>query len=283
MDRRLILFLELVRGCNNVECPSWGSVCQYDGQQYMSLETLGRVSKEVKEAIEDFPFKTVDIWTYGCGDSLDHPEVDKMLNVVRKEFDSVGKISMAIDSHRDVLPGKWWKYLDKVKIIHKQAETFDWVTEARKWSTLPRQMSHKLITNKITKSMWKSWKEEDFITELKAVPWHDIQLATDSPVFTQRANISFEEGVPFKEGPYPGFPVRRAMINWDGTIRRCLVSPTEYTSIHELITGPDKVCYTCFPLTGGGLAKFYDDCVVSTPSANCVSDGYFSLGFPGVD
>jgi len=131
--------------------------------------------------------------------------------------------------------------------------------------------------------MWKTWKEEDFITELKAVPWHDIQLGTDNPVFTKRGSIDFELGVPHKDGPYPGFPVRRAMISWDGSTRRCLIAPSEHDSIYNLITGPDIVCQTCFPLTGGGLAKFYDDCVITTPSANCVSDGYFSLGFPGVN
>jgi hypothetical protein len=273
---RLIVFMELVRGCNNVDCPSWGVVCKYGTQKSMTMDTLKKVNSGIAEALDQpHPFEVVDLWTYGCGDSLDHPELPEMLKAVREDLGHLGKISMAIDSRRDMVEGNWWKYLDKVKIIHKLPDTFDWVSRAKYWSKLPIKMSHKLITNKLTNEMWDIWKNSGFITELKAVPWHDIELGTERPTLTKRNNIVCETGFPSAPGPYPGRPVRRAMINWDGSLRRCLVNGTQHISIKDLFLGDDEVCKECFPLTGGGLAKFYENQVTLTPSATCVSDGYF--------
>lgn len=273
---RLIIFLELVRGCNNKECPSWGSVCKYDGQHYMELKTISQIAEQLKEVLKDDPFEVVDLWTYGCGDSLDHPEIDKVLKRVRQDLGDSCKISMAIDSRRDILKGTWWTNLSKIKIIHKIPESFDWLSSAKKWSSLPIPMSHKLITNHITNDMWHIWKTSGFIEEMKAVPWHDIALGTDSPVFTKRSKMRFDPELPVVAEAYPGKPVRRMMISYDGSLRRCLISPTSYQTIKKLAFGKEDVCQTCFPLTGGELVKFHDDYISVTPSANCVSDGYYS-------
>jgi hypothetical protein len=315
---RLIIFMELVRGCQNVDCPSWGVVCKYEEQTFVTSETLNASCQKIKEVLAHTnPFEVIDIWAYGCGDSLDHPHLCEMLSIMKSQLGDLGKMSMAIDSRREV-PGHfckgaivdedlsrnrwlirchtcdqvfegvssnsqgawvadsmWYSYLDKIKIIHKKPEEFDWLARAKTWSALPITMSHKLITNRITGDMWDAWKHEPFLKELKAVPWHDIELGTSAPIFTKREKILCDTDVPSKEGPYPGRPVRRIMVNWDGSLRRCLVSPTQYSNLHDLILGEDRVCQTCFPLTGGGLAKFYEDHVLLTPSASCVSDGYF--------
>jgi hypothetical protein len=196
----------------------------------------------------------------------------------------LGKISLATDSHRAVPAGDWWTYLDKVKVIHKQPESFDWETEAIRWAhTCGAPMSHKLIPKEggISKAMWDVWQRHlaqgGPITELKAVPWHDVHLGTETPKFTRRRQLIIGEGVPWREEAYPGRPVRRVMVTWDGSLRRCLVAPTQAPTLRDLVLGEDTLCHTCFPLTGGNLAKFYPDRVALTPSAACVSDGYLSL------
>lgn len=275
---RLIVFLELVDGCKNKKCPSWGSVCTPRSQNFMSEETLNRVISEMKQVFDaKHPFEVIDLWTYGNGDSLDHPELEKMLWIIKKELGHYAKISMAIDSSRKNIACHWWRFMDKVKIIHKQPAS-DWIGRAYYWrgeidKHIP--MSHKLITNHISKEMWDTWKRDSCLKELKAVPWHNIKLGTDNPIFTQRESFTFEPGVPVERGPYPGRPVRRSLIKWDGGLRRCLVSPTQKTTIKDLFLTKDDVCPTCWPLTGSELVKFYEDKIVVTSSANCVSDGYF--------
>lgn len=315
--KRLIVFLELVRGCNNSECPSWNVVCKQSDQQYMTSNMLSKISMNIKKTLStNNPFEIVDFWAYGNGDTLDHPNLVEMLKLLKTELGDYGRISMAIDSRRK-MPGhyckgkivdhnspsrwllkcdtcgalfegvtsasrgswvednEWWKYLDKIKIIHKLPETFDWVSRAKEWSNIPIKMSHKLITNHLSNDMWKAWKTESFITELKAVPWHNIELGTDNPIFTQRESFTYDKDVPVNYGEYPGLPVRRSLIGYDGSLRRCLVSPTKYKKIKDLFLDGDDVCPKCWPLTGSELAKFYDDRLTITPSANCVSDGYF--------
>jgi len=275
---RLIMFLELVKGCKNAECPSFGTVCKQTEQRYMSLSTLLDIAKEVKSALKEKEpkFEVVDLWTYGNGDTFDHPAFQEMLQVVRLLFPDF-KLSMAIDSRRDCPEGDWWQYLDKVKMIHKLPETFDWLERARYWAhRVPIDMSHKLITNHLSSSMWKTWKKVVWVKELKAVPWHNIELGTDKPVFTQRETFTCDSDIPVENGPYPGRPVRRALIRHNGKPRRCLVSPTSHKTITKLLLGGDDVCPECWPLTGSELAKFYEDKIVITPSSNCVSDGYFT-------
>lgn len=275
-DRRLIIFLELVNGCMNSSCPSWNVVCKQTKQSYMSKETLIQSCKQIKDVLKNNDlFKIVDLWTYGNGDSLDHPEFYEMIKIIRDEIGEYGKISTAIDSRREILPGNWYKLFDKIKIIHKLPHTFDWISRAKLWSEVPVSMSHKLITNRITKEMWNIWKSGCYITELKAVPWHNIVLGTDSPVFLQREKFTWEDDIPIEYGPYPGIPVRRSLVTWNGKLRRCLVSPTKYQNIKDLFLECDDICQECFPLTGSELCKFYSDKIVITPSANCVSDGYF--------
>lgn len=275
---RLIIFLELVKGCKNTECPSFGTVCKQTEQRYMSMDTLLDIAKEVKSALKrkEPKFEVVDLWTYGNGDTFDHPSFQKMLETTRTLFPDF-KLSMAIDSRRDCPKSDWWGYLDKVKMIHKLPETFDWLDRALYWATrVPINMSHKLITNHLSADMWKTWiNNASWLRELKAVPWHNIELGIENPVFTKREKFTVDTLVPFEYGPYPGRPVRRALIQHNGEPRRCLVSPTKHETITELLLGGDDICPECWPLTGSELAKFYEDKLVITPSSNCVSDGYF--------
>ena len=285
--KRLIVFLELVHGCKNKKCPSYGTVCNYGKyQQFISENTLARITKELATILyKDNPFENLDFWAYGCGDSLDHPYLESALRLLRENLGAYGRVSMAIDSRRDPPEASnwkpinnWYRYLDKVKIIHKQPETFDWIERARKWyEWIPLPMSHKLITNHISSGMWDTWIKSDFISELKAVPWHDINLGTDNPKFTKRPKITTDKTVPTSYEEYPGKPVRRVMVGWQGILRRCLVSPTSYKNLKDLILGEDEICKKCFPLTGGELVKFHKDRLSITPSASCVSDGYFSI------
>ena len=71
-NMRLIVFVELVRGCDNVKCPSWGKVCDYDGKYFMSKQTLLSAISQINQTA-NLGFKKIDLWAYGCGDSLDHP------------------------------------------------------------------------------------------------------------------------------------------------------------------------------------------------------------------
>jgi len=275
---RLIVFLEVVNGCNNKECPSWGTVCPPREQKFMTPKVIWDLKAKMSKVFKKSnPFEIIDIWAYGNGDTLDHPNLTEMLQLIKSELGVFGKISTAIDSRRDIPKiHKWYISLDKIKIIHKLPETFNWIERAKYWATIPVKMSHKLITNKLTSQMWQIWGNGNgFITELKAVPFHNIVLGTDNPQFTQRDRFTWEKGLPAEYGPYPGRPVRRVLITWDGKYRRCLVSPTKHKTLEDLFLGGDEICYECFPLTGSELAKFYPDKVVITPSANCVSDGYF--------
>jgi hypothetical protein len=275
------MFLELTRGCDNRACPSWGTVCDYPEVHFMKSEVLDRATTELHEVLDgEHPFEVVDVWAYGCGDSLDHPALGDMLHRIHDRLGDKGKLSLATDSRRSIPGGDWWRALDKIKVIHKQPDDYDWADAARRWSeALPGlPMSHKLIVSKITCKHWDTWRSQVVaggpITELKAVPWHDIPLGTDSPRFKPRVQITVEEGVPWRAEPYPGRPVRRVMIAWDGSLRRCLVCPTRHETVRDLVLGEDTICNTCFPLTGGNLVKFHDDYVSVTPSASCVSDGY---------
>lgn len=277
---RLIIFLELVEGCNNTLCPSWERVCSETnkgGQKFMSEGMLQKIINEINSTLsKKHDFEVVDLWLYGNGDTLDHPKLEEMFSYIKEKLQHPVKISMAIDSRRNILHGGWYKYFDKIKMIHKLPKTFNWVERAKLWAeALPIKMSHKLITNNLTVDMWEAWKGEDFIKELKAVPFHNIILGTKNPIFTQREKFTVGESVPFEYGNYPGRVVRRSLIKWNGKLRRCLVSPTKYETIEELFLNPDDICPTCWPLTGSELAKFYEDKIIITPSANCVSDGYF--------
>jgi hypothetical protein len=275
--QRLILFLELVRGCNNKECPSWGTVCKYGPERFMEEDVLHYFANEFHGVIEKYnPFQVIDIWCYGCGDSLDHPNLSKMLSLAREYFGKYGKLSMAIDSRRDIPPGRWYTPMDTLKLIHKMPESYDWLSRAKYWDSLEINKSHKVLTNHISKHLWDTWlNNKAWMKEFKAVGWHDIELGSDNPILTQRQPITCDEGLPAIRENYYGRRVRRVMFNWDGSLTRCLVHPTKHKTVHDLILGGDDICNTCFPLTGGELVKFYDDHFTITPSVNCVSDGYF--------
>ena len=276
--KRIILFLELVRGCRNKQCPSWGVVCPEVEQEVMTDETLAKVLPEIQRALRSSVFDRVDIWPYGCGDSLDHPRLADMLYEIRHALASLGRISMAIDSRRELKHGEWHTHLDKVKIIHKNQEEFDWFGRAKAWSQiLPEiEMSHKFVTNEISKATWNKWLDnQEFLQELKAVSFHNVVIGSDNPILNLRDTIKIASEVPVIVGPYPGMPVCRTMIRWDGSPRRCLIAPTSHKTIYDLITGEDDICKTCFPLTGTGLARFQSDQIYITPSATCVSDGYY--------
>lgn len=276
-NQRLILFIELVRGCNNTTCPSHGVICKFSRSQPMNLNVLSRAVGETGKVLAgEHSFGKVDIWPYGVGDTLDHPRLDEALGIVHAGLGRYGEVSMAIDSLRQIPSNTHWLHnMDKIKISHKAPETYDWEARAREWARLPIEMSHKLITNRITREIWEAWlrlSAEGVITELKAVPWHSIPLGEDDPPLTLRSKMQFDDGLPVVRIEYQGLPLHRAMICHDGSLRRCLVKPTEHTTIQHLLLGSDEFCKICFPITGGEMLKFYNERITVSGSSTCVSN-----------
>lgn len=275
-NMRLIVFVELVRGCDNTKCPSYGHVCDYDGKYFMSEETLLNAIAQINQTMS-LGFKKIDLWAYGCGDSLDHPDLGWMLRLIQKNLDDRIKVSMSIDSQRSFKDGLWWSFLDHIKIVHKNPPD-NWdvrAYEIMSHSGYDIPIEHKLITRKVTRGIVHSaWRvlRFDNVPKVTASTLHDVPLGKERVDQIKRVPFKIDPSVMYSKAPYSGLMAKRAMFAYDGSLRTCLIETSTHGSLMSHLLA-DDACADCFKKMGSQLIQFGNESVHLMDLCNCVSDG----------
>lgn len=270
-----IIFIELVHGCNQSKCPSWGTVCKYtDGMHFMSDHTLERVLDEI-ESCKDIlnQFQKVDLWPYGNGDPVQHPQLSRMLKTIHERLPY--QISLSVDSNSFIPCGEFIKHT-RMKIMHKFPQN-GWLQTAERWNReYGGQVQHGVITNNISYNLWQEImqsggqgikKGRTFLT----IPFGGNQLPNELPTY-RRVSFEIDKRIPVERNLYSGSLAKRTMFKWDGSLRRCLVAGTTARTFRELLSGDVSLCAKCFADTGGELANFHKDKIIVEEFACCVSD-----------
>lgn len=274
-----IIFIELVRGCDNFLCPSWGKVCSASSKMhYMSEETLGKILPQILDCQEVlYQYDKVDIWPYGCGDPTKHPEFKKMLAKIRTTLPEEWAMSLSVDSHSRISCGDFAEYT-RMKIMHKLPDkNGEWLERADWWNQeYGNQVQHGFITNTVSYKLWQdilscggmgTKKGRTFLT----IPFGGTRSPDELPSY-KRVNFRISNKIPVVRHLYTGALAKRTMFAWDGSLRQCLVAGTGKRTFRELLEEPVNRCARCFENTGGELINFLDDHVEVEEFACCVSD-----------
>lgn len=278
---RVMLFIELVKGCSNTVCPSYNTLCGRKDDQaikFMSPEILTEIVQEIienKEKLEQIG--RVDIWAYGCGDTLLHPDLDEMAEILKL---LPYKKTVAVDSNCWRENTGWGNILSPVVLFKEGA--FDPATLpaiAQKWVTEfnnPRfGFILKSLTTNIVSAMRsiEPWWGYPFV---KARSFHYVPLGEDiTPeqiTKYDRPPITISGDLAIEEIPCNDKKAIRMMFRVDGEKRRCLVSSVCKGGLSEFLDGDLADCDQCFPHMGGEQILVYPNKILRMQKARCVSD-----------
>jgi len=257
---RLIVFIELVHGCENKDCPSFKKgLCKYDGLSIMSMDTLRNVILEIHKAKEELKtFKEVVIWPYGCGDSMQHPQFELCIQALYEAFPQY-PISVSVDSHAfKYIPGSW-NDVCKVKVMHKLPKGDTWLPDALKWNGSYKNISHGFILDEITVKFLESLKKLPLSQLKKGRSFHIVDFGADNPDRCQKTPIMIDPDVRLTTKIYDGYLAKRTMFSYDGSVRRCLVAGTGYKTFEALVKDDLDFCCRCFAKSAGDLIIFNED------------------------
>ena len=270
-SENLVAMVELVRGCENTGCPSYGRNCQEDAIEFMSLDTLNGLAKILLGVTEHF--EDVQIYPYGRGDTLLHPNLTAMLIRCREWFPDAS-ISLSIDSMREIPEDDLWLVpLNGISISHKLPEIpgSNWISRAYNWSNAYSltEVKHRLIVKHITKALIEEIAsiEKDF-TSITIAPFHEVPFGDPEPEYLQREQLFIEYGVQYSSVE-KNVKFERVMFDVNGDLRTCILAPAYSQNIVEHLTG-DKPCNIC--KMGSNDATFKDGkLTISAMPIGCVS------------
>ena len=278
---RVMIFIELVRGCENKACPSFKTLCNLgDGARlrFMSESVLEQIIDELLLNRKELKaIGRVDIWAYGCGDSLLHPGLDeaaKKLSVLPFEK------TIAIDCNcwRD---NTGWGDVFNPVVLFKEG-SFD-INEigplTKKWNKHFKNCRFgfilKNLSNKLLSEIRKIEANHPFI---KARSFHHVPLGMNlnyKDIWRyERQSIGIDPSI--KNVSRIDCTDKRAiriMFRSDGSLRRCLVSTTEKTNFKEFLMDNELLdCSVCFPHMAGEQMLIFPDKIIIQEKARCVSD-----------
>jgi hypothetical protein len=277
---RVMIFIEIVRGCNNKACPSYNVLCSTEDKlpEFMSEKTLNLITQEILNNKERLSMVgRVDIWAYGCGDTLLHPaldEISKMLQII--PF----KKTVAIDSNCWRENTGWGNTLSPV-ILFKEG-SFDPSTlsdTAQRWTrTFPSPRFGfilKTLTPEIVSAIrnFQSWWNYPFI---KIRSFHHVPLGLDiGPEDVSkfcRPDIIVMDGLEIEDIPMQDKKAIRVMYRVDGSLRRCLVSAESKGNLSAFLDGDLSDCAKCWPTMAGEQILVFPGKILRIKKARCVSD-----------
>ena len=277
---RVMVFIELVKGCDNTVCPSYHTLCGLDETtlRYMSPEQLEEIVESIKEnkdALENIG--RVDIWAYGCGDTLLHPDLDKMATILSK---IPYKKTIAIDSNCWRDNTGWGDFMQPVVLFKEGSFSQDSIYSiARKWNKEFNAPRFGFILKTLTQDYIEKIRNFQCFWNypfIKVRSFHHVPLGTEIDYTTiaqySRPPINIGAGLDVQVVPTLDKKGIRCMYRFDGTLRRCLVSTTEKTSLSEFLQGDLQDCEHCWPYMAGEQILIFPDKILKMESARCVSD-----------
>jgi hypothetical protein len=278
---RVMIFIELVKGCSNTACPSYKTLCaRTDDQatQFMTKDTLSNIIDDVlsnQEKLESIG--RVDIWAYGCGDTLLHPDLDDMAELLSLiPF----KKTVAVDSNCWRDNSGWGNVLSPVVLFKEGAfGPATLIETAKKWTqnfSSPRfGFILKTLTPEILTLMRsiEPWWNYPFV---KARSFHYVPLGAELSLNqlkeAVRPDIVIDSNINIENIGCTDKKAIRVMYRVDGTTRRCLVSGLTKGGLSNYLTGDLSDCAECFPHMGGEQILVYPQKVLRMQKARCVSD-----------
>lgn len=276
---RVMIFLELVKGCDNQPCPSYKTLCNLDGTgvSFMNEDTLKEITKQIntqKENLESIG--RVDIWAYGCGDTLIHPNFDTMVNLLK---DIPFEKTVAVDSNCWKDNNGWGDIMTPV-VLFKEG-SFDIkelqpITE--KWNKHFKDVRFGFILKTLSPELLDEIRKIQCNYEfVKVRSFHHVPLGMDlncNDIYRyQRTEIKIDLKIQnVTRIPCEDKKAIRVMYRQDGSLRRCLISTTEKTSLNEFLMGDLSDCAICFPQMAGEQMLIFPDKIIVVEKARCVSD-----------
>ncbi len=273
---RVMIFIELVKGCTNEKCESFGTLCSIDKTepQFMSEDTLNVIIDDILHN-SHIALNRVDIWTYGCGDPLLHPQLDKMAKLLKR---LPYKKTIAIDSNCWRENTGWGDLLAPVVLFKEDSFKIDELSEiTSKWNANFNGPRFGFILKRLAQEVLDAIREiQSNHGFIKARSFHYVPLGSEINYKTitnyQRPPMVIEAGIEVERMPCPDKKAIRIMYRVDGSLRRCLVSTTEKKSLAEFLEGDLSDCDQCFPYMGGEQLLIFKDKVLLMEKARCVSD-----------
>lgn len=275
---RVMLFLELVKGCTNSKCPSFKTQCSFDGDyglEFMSQETLQKIINEIMEYEYIGNSVRVDIWAYGCGDSLLHPNLDVMAKIIQQ---LPYKKTIAIDSNCWKQNTGWGNILAPVVLFKEGSFEPDQLSQiSKKWNYAFNGPQFGFILKTLTVEMLRAIRSFQWNRPfVKVRSFHYVPLGTnmDYHIIGQysRPDIVIDPDIPISRIQCLDKKAIRVMYRYDGSLRRCLISSSPKTSLSEFLDGDLSDCDQCFPHMAGEQLLIFRDKIILIEKARCVSD-----------
>lgn len=273
---RVMIFIELVDGCRNESCESFGTLCNISKSEpkFMSEDMLNIIIDDILHN-SHIALNRVDIWAYGCGDSLLHPQLDRMAELLKR---LPYKKTIAIDSNCWRENTGWGDILAPVVLFKEDSFKIDELLEiTTRWNENfngPRfGFILKRLTPKIVSAIREIQSNHGFV---KARSFHYIPLGTEMDYETvmnyRRPPMLIDPSIKIERLPNPDGKALRVMYRADGSLRRCLVSTTKKKSLSEFLEGDLSDCDQCFPHMGGEQLLIFKDKILCFEKSRCVSD-----------
>ena len=249
--------LEIVRGCKNVGCSCFGTTCPQDGGiSYMSEITLSKLL-ERNGQLSQVELHDNAIYLYGLGETLEHPNLAKMIGMVRGWRNP----QIIVNSDGHYFEGKTPSIvsektagIDHLVICHKENRGF--LTDENISALSPKVCVHLFLLKKATNE--KLIEIDSYIDKImNKRPDDGFRLA-------QMWESSFENGLPDEsrpaqtflfgveslpltksgEGDEPRAP-RRVYVTYQGMFRTCLFAENtdEYRHISDVLE--TTKCQSC--------------------------------------
>ena len=277
---RVMIFVELVKGCNNIACPSFHTLCGLDepGLRFMSASQLEKIVQEISDNAQQLEqIGRVDIWAYGCGDTLLHPKLDEMAKILAV---LPYKKTIAIDSNCWRENTGWGNLMQPVILFKDGSFTTDSMQKSvRKWSQEFNAPRFGFILKELDNEMVDTIRSIQTFWNYpfaKIRSFHYVPLGGNIDYHTinqyKRPPININGGLNIETIPCPDKKAIRCMYRVDGSMRRCLVSTTTKTNLNEFLWGDLSDCSECWPHMAGEQILIFPDKILRMESARCVSD-----------
>ncbi len=235
------IHVEFVKGCNNKDCTSWGTVCPTGKINFMTTETLDKV----KVLLNNLGCNVDSLFLYGLGDPLLHPDIVEFTNSL------FYKKRLSVDVHTLQRKYSTVKRLEvdvinlTQKLVVKLVPIELFIPEGLK------KLKHVFIVDEVTDDLLM--QIDDYID--KTI---DFDIEQSYRITKRRSGKFYEKydkpvdflpqrsGVKICEEERDVTEVNRMLITFDGKFKKCLYSSKEYNNFEDFLNNySDKSCETC--------------------------------------
>jgi len=238
--------IELVKGCVNKRCPSYGKNCRPEIPSYMTEKVLYKILVEIAQNL-DRP----ELYLYGRAEAVSHPRLEKMTEIVRGFFPK-SRLCLSTDINMVNMVGPApYSLFDKVTITYKEPSLmycefdFDFLSSVA-------EMGHMFITRKVDREFLTRLDNylDDIPPDHRVViaPLHDISFSCGDTE-TGRPGLELDEFARNLLGeemePSEGSGVR-AFYDINGKLNTCLFNSSSFSTLKEHLAGQQlHPCKSC--------------------------------------